>query len=63
LAEIGRRLELPEPLAISLGVAEWRTGMPWDDLYRAADATLYEEKRHHHAKLVRSRSGGAGEED
>jgi diguanylate cyclase (GGDEF)-like protein len=63
LAEIGRRLELPEPLAISLGVAEWRRGMPWDALYRTADATLYEEKRHHHAKLVRSSSGGGGDDD
>lgn len=62
LAEIGRQHDLPVPLQISLGVAEWRPGMPWDELYRTADATLYEEKRHHHAKLVPSSSGSAGED-
>jgi diguanylate cyclase (GGDEF)-like protein len=52
LSEIGRRHGLPATLDVSLGVAEWRPGMPWEELFRAADKTLYVEKRKHHRKRV-----------
>ncbi|HEX6548367.1 MAG TPA: sensor domain-containing diguanylate cyclase [Candidatus Dormibacteraeota bacterium] len=35
-------------LRLSAGVAGWKPGMPWPELFKVADARLYREKRRHH---------------
>jgi diguanylate cyclase (GGDEF)-like protein len=45
-----------QSVEVSIGVAAWRKGMDWQALVQAADAALYEDKRHR--KEVR-RWGGA----
>jgi hypothetical protein len=34
------------PVKVSIGLAAWRPGQDWQAVYQAADADLYEDKRH-----------------
>jgi diguanylate cyclase (GGDEF)-like protein len=42
-AALGMRA--PERVEVSVGIAAWRPGQDWEDVYKAADRDLYEDKR------------------
>jgi len=43
--EAGLAARSPEPIEVSIGVAEWRAGQDWQAAYEVADRDLYEDKR------------------
>jgi diguanylate cyclase (GGDEF)-like protein len=38
-------MRAPEHIEVSVGIAAWRPGQDWQDVYQAADHDLYEDKR------------------
>jgi diguanylate cyclase (GGDEF)-like protein len=38
-------MRAPEQVEVSVGIAAWRVGHDWQDVYQAADQDLYEDKR------------------
>lgn len=54
LVEFNRERRLPQPLELSIGLAEWDLNQPYAELFDSADKRLYAEKRRHKA---RRRSG------
>jgi diguanylate cyclase (GGDEF)-like protein len=53
----------PEPVEVSVGLAEWRRGRGWRAVYEAADKALYDDKRRHkrRKRAPSARAGGAAE--
>jgi GGDEF domain-containing protein len=38
-------MRAPERVEVSVGIAAWRPSQDWEDMYKAADHDLYEDKR------------------
>jgi diguanylate cyclase (GGDEF)-like protein len=47
IRQVGLSSKSPDPVAVSIGVAEWRPGQDWQAVYQVADSDLYEDKRRH----------------
>jgi diguanylate cyclase (GGDEF)-like protein len=41
----GLSMRAPEHVEVSVGIAAWRAGQDWQDVYQASDTDLYEDKR------------------
>ena len=62
LEELRRLDQVPVPVEFSIGVAAWRPGMEWQEIYELADKSLYVDKRRRHAhrkKISERRVQGA----
>lgn len=58
LAAINGSGRMPMPVEVSTGYAERTPGMGWPDLFQAADAELYREKRRRRRERARRAGGG-----